>query len=67
MEYYITYKTFAKQSCQLSTKEYDEILVMCQNAIIITKKEIDDFQTKDKKIKDFLINLKDIWKENLTK
>ena len=32
-----TYKTFAKQSCHLSNKEYEVILATCQDAIVKTK------------------------------
>lgn len=60
-----TYKTFAKQSCGLSNKEYETILEECKIAVIKTKKEIDDFKTNDEKVLDFLKDLKDCWFEEI--
>ncbi|MCK9338198.1 MAG: type II toxin-antitoxin system HipA family toxin [Arcobacteraceae bacterium] len=60
-----TYKAFAKQSCGLSNKEYLEILDECITSIKTTKKEIEDFSIKDDKIKIFLENLVNCWKESL--
>ena len=60
-----TYKTFAKLSCKLSNKEYENILLECQEAIITTKKEIDNYNTQDDEIIDFLQNLKRCWSENI--
>lgn len=60
-----TYKAFAKQSCGLSNKEYLEILDECIISIKTTKKEIEDFSIKDDKIKIFLENLVNCWKESL--
>ncbi len=60
-----TYKTFAKQSCGLSNKEYEDILQECENAIYITKKEIDQYNIDDKEVKDFLLLLKDTWRNSL--
>lgn len=60
-----TYKTFAKQSCGLSTKEYETILDDCKNAIITTKKEIDVKIQQNKINSNFLTDLKNIWKEDL--
>jgi len=60
-----TYKTFAKLSCKLSNKEYKNILLECQEAIITTKKEIDNYNTQDDEIIDFLQNLKRCWSENI--
>lgn len=60
-----TYKTFAKQSCGLSNKEYQHILQECENAIIITKQEIDQYKTDKKEVKDFLALLKKTWKNTL--
>jgi len=54
-----SYENFAKRSCGLSNKEYDEILARCKNAINITKKEIDRFQIPE--VADFLEELKDSW------
>jgi len=62
-----TYKLFAKQSCQLSNKEYQDILNECKNAIIQTKKDIDNFKTTNKNIREFLLVLKDTWKEDIVK
>lgn len=60
-----TYKTFAKQSCGLSNKEYEDILQECENAIYITKKEIDQYNIDDKEVKGFLLLLKDTWRNSL--
>jgi len=60
-----TYKTFAKQSCGLSNKEYEDILRECVNAISITKKEIDQYNTDDNEVKDFLSLLKETWRNSL--
>ena len=54
-----SYKTFAKLSCGLSNKEYDEILKRCKNAIKVTKQEIDSFQVPE--VADFLEKLKEHW------
>jgi serine/threonine-protein kinase HipA len=60
-----TYKLFAKQSCNLSNKEYQDILLQCTEAIIQTKKELNNFKTDSQNIKEFLVNLKNSWKENI--
>ena len=60
-----SYKTFAKLSCKLSNKEYEEAILECKEAIIKTKKEIDNYNTKDKEIRDFLHTLKECWCENI--
>ena len=60
-----TYKNFAKQSCQLSNKEYSDIVQECKDSIIQTKKEIQKFKTKDIKIKKFLEQLHDTWIEKI--
>jgi serine/threonine-protein kinase HipA len=60
-----SYKTFAKLSCKLSNKEYEDILLECKEAIIKTKLEIDKYDTTDKEIRDFLQTLKECWCENI--
>lgn len=60
-----TYKTFAKLSCGLSNKEYDEILQSCKNAILLTKKEIDTFKSQDQDISNFLEQLKECWVDKI--
>ncbi|MDD3060884.1 MAG: type II toxin-antitoxin system HipA family toxin [Sulfurimonas sp.] len=60
-----TYKTFAKLSCGLSNKEYDDILQECKNAIAVTKKEMDDFESEDAKVLEFLKNLRECWREEI--
>jgi len=60
-----TYKTFAKQSCSLSNKEYETILDECKIAIIKTKKEIDSYKCEDKEVLSFLENLKENWSDCL--
>merc|ERR1711879_111804 len=39
-----TYKTFAKQSCSLSNKEYETIILECNEAIRKTIKEINEYK-----------------------
>lgn len=60
-----TYKTFAKQSCGLSNKEYETILDDCKNAINQTKKEIDDYKHEKPKVIDFLDKLKQCWVDDI--
>ena len=58
-----TYKTFAKLSCGLTDKEYGEVIQQCQNAIAITKKEIQSYTCKEEKVKDFLVHLASCWRD----
>jgi len=58
-----TYKTFAKLSCGLSNKEYEDIVRQCENAIAITKKEIEVFAHTHGEVKDFLEHLSECWKD----
>lgn len=58
-----TYKTFATKSCGLSNKEYEEILKICTKAIVNTKKEIDNYKSKEDDVKSFLNDLRDSWVE----
>jgi serine/threonine-protein kinase HipA len=60
-----TYKSFAKQSCGVSNKEYETILKECKDAIIKTKSEIDNYKSDDKDVVLFLHKLKECWKEEL--
>jgi serine/threonine-protein kinase HipA len=60
-----SYKTFAKLSCKLSNKEYEDILLECKEAVIKTKQEIDKYDTKDKETQKFLHTLKECWRENV--
>ncbi len=60
-----TYKTFAKQSCALSDKDYNEILQECIDAVIKTKFEISKFKSNDKDIAKFLDELKICWREEI--
>ena len=60
-----TYKNFAKQSCGISNKEYNEILQTCSQAIIKTKKEISSYQTNSKDVKTFLQDLQECWYEKI--
>ena len=57
-----TYKTFAKLSCGLSNKEYNEVIVNCQSAIECTKKEMDAYHTDVLEVKEFLALLKMSWR-----
>ncbi len=59
-----SYKTFAKLSCGLSNKEYDEILETCQRAIMITKQEVDLYAREHEKNAGFLSSLKSCWKDS---
>ncbi|MCI0501853.1 MAG: HipA domain-containing protein, partial [Epsilonproteobacteria bacterium] len=61
-----TYKTFAKLSCGLNNKEYEEIIQKCKIAIEITKKEIDAFAADSEEVKVFLEALKACWKDDLS-
>ena len=58
-----SYKTFAKLSCGLSNREYDDILVKCKNAIKVTKKEMDRFQVPE--VVHFLEKLRDSWVDTI--
>ncbi|MGB3751193.1 MAG: type II toxin-antitoxin system HipA family toxin [Arcobacteraceae bacterium] len=60
-----TYKTFAKQSCGLSNKEYETILDECKKAIITTKKEINEYKSKNDTVLQFLNDLQNCWKDEL--
>lgn len=60
-----TYRTFAKQNCGLSNREYEAVLAACQTAIIKSKKEIDAYETDDASVKAFLALLKGSWSETL--
>ena len=60
-----TYKTFAKQSCGLSNKEYEIILNECTESIKITKQEIDNYKSEDKEVLEFLEKLKGCWNEHI--
>jgi serine/threonine-protein kinase HipA len=60
-----SYKTFAKLSCRLSNKEYEDILLECKEAIIKTKQEIDNYNSDDDEIVRFLQSLKKCWIENI--
>ena len=60
-----TYKNFAKQSCGLSNREYNDILQLCKEAIIKTKKEILLFESKDREVQSFLKKLYDTWEEEI--
>lgn len=62
-----TYKTFAKLSCGLANKEYEEILEKCKAAIEITKKEIDAFAADTVETQVFLESLKACWKDDFTR
>ena len=60
-----TYKKFAKQSCGLSNKEYEEILKRCAEAIKKTKQEIDAYRSNNQKVLSFLQELKRSWQEEI--
>lgn len=62
-----TYKTFAKLSCGLTNKEYEEIIEKCRVAIHITKNEIDAFASNSAEIQAFLESLKACWKDDFTR
>jgi serine/threonine-protein kinase HipA len=61
-----TYRAFAKQSCELSNQEYNTIVHACKNAIALTQKEIDAFQTDRAEIRAFLDRLKGAWRSTLS-
>ena len=58
-----TYKTFAKLSCGLTNKEYEEIVDSCMQAIIVTKKEMETYSHDDTDVKLFLEQLSGCWKD----
>lgn len=58
-----TYKSFAKQSCAISNKEYEEILKECYEAVKKTKKEIEVFAQEHKNAREFLSLLVSKWRE----
>ena len=60
-----TYKNFAKQSCGLSNKEFDDIVQECKKAIVATKKEILLFENDSLEVEDFLKTLHDTWVEEI--
>ena len=60
-----TYKAFATKSCGLSVKEYDDVVKNCINSIQTTKKEINEYNSKDNKVNLFLEELKSCWVEEL--
>lgn len=60
-----TYKSFAKQSCALSNKEYEDILHECYEAIKTTKKEIEFFTQEHQDAGEFLSLLVEKWKETI--
>jgi serine/threonine-protein kinase HipA len=61
-----TYKTFAKLSCGLTNREYEDIMQKCKDAIEITKKEIDTFPADSEEAQVFLESLKACWKDDLS-
>jgi serine/threonine-protein kinase HipA len=61
-----TYRAFAKRSYELSNQEYNTIIHACQNAIALTQKEIDAFQTDQAEIRAFLDRLKGAWRPTLS-
>ena len=60
-----TYKSFAMKSCGLSNKEYEKILQSSINAVKQTKKEIANYPSTDQKVKKFLDDLKECWREKV--
>ncbi len=60
-----TYKTFAKLSCGISNREYDEILNECKYAIEVTKKEVDCFTNASSEVTNFLQKLKEHWRDEI--
>jgi len=56
-----TLKTFATKSCGLSNKEYIDVLKICQNAIKITKIEIEKYKHQNNEIEKFLEKLQMCW------
>lgn len=59
-----SYATFAKQSCQLTHKEYQTILAECKDAVIKTKEEMARFEG-DAQTKQFLQELQSCWSETI--
>jgi serine/threonine-protein kinase HipA len=59
-----SYKNFAKLSCGLSRREYDEILKKCTGAIRLTRQEIEGFEAPE--ARDFLHRLQEAWGDRLS-
>jgi len=60
-----TYKSFAKKSCNISQKEYEEILQTCYQSIQENKGEIDTYAKANPHTLTFLESLKHAWKESI--
>lgn len=58
-----TYKTFAKLSCGLTNKEYEDIVNSCMQAIVVTKKEMQMYSQDNTEVKLFLEQLSGCWKD----
>jgi serine/threonine-protein kinase HipA len=60
-----SYKTFATLSCNLSNKEYSEVLGVCYQAIKKTKQEMQEYSKTHLHVKDFLEKLQSCWREEI--
>jgi len=56
-----TYRKFAKQTCQMSTKEIDETFEVCKNAVQKAKISLDEYVEENVEIRDFAERLKGEW------
>ncbi|DAB34071.1 MAG TPA: phosphatidylinositol kinase [Sulfurospirillum sp. UBA12182] len=60
-----SYKTFATLSCNLSNKEYSEVLGVCYQAIKKTKQEMQEYSKTHLHVQDFLEKLQSCWREEI--
>jgi len=58
-----TYRIFAKQTCQMSTKEIDETLQICANAVKKTTTALDEYVKNNRDIELFANELKSEWQK----
>ena len=60
-----SYKSFATLSCNLSNKEYIEVLSVCYEAIKKTKLEMQEYTKTHLHVRDFLEKLQACWREKI--
>ena len=56
-----TYRKFAKQTCQMSSKEIDETFRVCKDAVLKAKNSLDKYVQINPEIKEFAQRLKEEW------
>ncbi len=58
-----TYRTFAKQTCKMSTKEIDETFEVCKNAVEKATKELVKYAKEHQEVTEFAQSLQDEWEK----